>query len=106
MFHYTSRCAHPPDLDLALYSDTAQPTFGGSAAPVQSVFGNVYKKSQMYSIEVPLDGQHQDPNPTLSDRQAEGVAMDRAVFESSGKLQSKAQQSQNRKRNLDEILLP
>ena len=50
-FRYTSRCARPPPIDSAAYSRTLAPTFGGTVAPSESVYGEPYIPGQMYDIK-------------------------------------------------------
>jgi hypothetical protein len=59
VFSYSSRCSHPPPINLAQYSSTAPPTAGGTVAPTQSTFGEPYVKGQMYAVG--QDGEHHQP---------------------------------------------
>lgn len=46
IYDYTTRCAQPSAVSGT--SSTKAPTYGGTQAPTQSVYGNTYIKGQMY----------------------------------------------------------
>lgn len=57
-YTYTGRCDRPPAISTTTSASTVAPTGGGTVAPTQSVYGDVYIKGQMYAMGDHADQKH------------------------------------------------